>query len=80
MFLRFVLLTRMARSVSRGIELVAIRMSHTSGVNAAVSSPSTLHQVGVISVMPWTTLSIPLSLIIVTVRRPKLSNGVIFRI
>ena len=45
----------MACSVSRGIELVAIRMSHTSGVSCAVSRPSTLVQWGVISVMPWMT-------------------------
>ena len=55
--------------MSRGMELVAIRMSHTCVM------PSTLVHWGVSSVMPWTMWTGPLAVIIVKIRRPNSSNG-----
>ena len=65
---------RILPSTSRGIELVAIRMSQRCEI------PSILVQSGVISVIPWMMSSGPCTVFMVKMRRPYSSNGWIFRL
>ena len=62
-------LRRIFWRVSRGMELVAIRMSQTCVM------PSTLVHCGVSSVMPWTMSTGPLAVTMVKMRRPNSLNG-----